>query len=164
MTKATKTCSKCKRTLPVTKFYLRGGPDARKKGREGQPYGHCTDCRLTKRNNNPHAYFIQLLGHVRRRARQRQLTYNLDADFLNELYKSQCGLCTVSGQPLTLLADGKGHKLTNASLDRIDNDKGYTRDNVRFVCWVVNIMRHNQRDDELLSWCYKIIKHNERKC
>jgi hypothetical protein len=141
------------------------GQPPEKMNREGQPYGFCLSCRRTKRNNNPHTYLLQLLSHARRRSRKKNLEYNLNLDFAKALLKKQQGVCSVSGQPLTLLADGKkGQKLSNLSLDRIDNSRGYTRDNVRFVCWVVNIMRHNQRDDQLLSWCYKIIEHNERKC
>ena len=157
----TKKCNKCKRTLSHDRFYIRRGADARKKNREGEPFGHCKDCRRVNRNNNPHTYFVQMLAHVRRRVREKKLDYDLNIDFLKRLYSKQGGGCPISGQPLTLLADGKGHKLTNASLDRINNDRGYTKDNVRMVCWIVNIMRHNQRDDQLLSWCYKIIEHQE---
>ena len=53
--------------------------------------------------------------------------------------------------------DGSGKKIaTNVSIDRINNKKGYTKNNVRLVCWCVNKMKHTMSDDELMLWVNRI--------
>lgn len=45
-----------------------------------------------------------------------------------------------------------------ASLDRVDSDKGYTLDNVRFVTWMVNCARADWNDSALVKMCRGVIK------
>lgn len=47
--------------------------------------------------------------------------------------------------------------LTNVTIDRIDSDKGYTRDNIRLVCKAANWMKNQMTDNELLQWAALII-------
>ena len=44
------------------------------------------------------------------------------------------------------------------SLDRIDSEKGYTEDNVRFVCWAVNQMKADRTDEEFKFWIETLYK------
>jgi hypothetical protein len=85
--------------------------------------------------------------------------FTLAASDLFDKWVSQKGLCALSGLPMTH-AMGEGIKRTNISVDRIDNLKGYTKDNTRLVCWIVNVMRHKMGDEELLMWCAAIIEFN----
>ena len=45
------------------------------------------------------------------------------------------------------------------SPDRIDSSKGYTKDNIQFVCNRVNAMKNNMNTEELLYFCKKIVEH-----
>ena len=69
------------------------------------------------------------------------------------------GVCSVSG--LKLYLDGGGFHAgdrhpRSPSLDRIDPKKGYTPDNVRIVCWQVNLARNNYGDEALFEMCRAI--------
>lgn len=48
------------------------------------------------------------------------------------------GFCEVTHLPFTLaLPEGRVQALS-PTIDRVDNDRGYTDDNVQIVCWVYN--------------------------
>lgn len=39
---------------------------------------------------------------------------------------------------------------TNCSLDRIDSAAGYTKGNVQLVCWIVNVMKQQLTNEQVL--------------
>jgi hypothetical protein len=63
-------------------------------------------------------------------------TFDIDFDFLVNLYNQQEGLCAYSGIPMTF---GKfAEKDWTMSLERKSTLKGYTRDNVHLICFEFN--------------------------
>lgn len=52
--------------------------------------------------------------------------------------------------------DGNGHKEFNASIDRINVDRGYTPQNVQLVAYRINIMRHTLSMDMFWWWVKNI--------
>ena len=50
-----------------------------------------------------------------------------------------------------------GSGRVNISIDRIDSSVGYVRGNVQFVCDVVNRMKQELIQEELLLWCKRIL-------
>jgi len=67
---------------------------------------------------------------------KRDLSYDIDFDFLVNLYNEQKGLCAYSGLPLQFgLTTEKSWVI---SLERKDSFKGYTKDNVCFICCEFN--------------------------
>lgn len=46
--------------------------------------------------------------------------------------------------------------MSNASLDRIDNSKGYLKGNVRFVSMMANLARSTFSDNELIRFCKSV--------
>lgn len=94
------------------------------------------------------------------RVRQRQtvdLPSDLTLDFLSDLWTSQGGICPLTGWALTLPKNTavwpQGPSPRNASLDRIDNDKGYVQGNVRFVAVMANLARHQFSDEQMIEFC-----------
>lgn len=76
------------------------------------------------------------------------------------LYHKQEGKCAISGVKLTHIRS-EGKVYTNISIDQIDPSKGYTLDNIQFVCFVVNMMKHTMTKEQLISWCKTIIENNK---
>ena len=87
------------------------------------------------------------------------LDFDITKEFIKELYLKQDGKCAISKIPMTYIA-GSGKHITNVSIDRIDSNKGYTKDNVQLVCSQVNMMKSDLTFDELLSFCKSIVENN----
>jgi len=83
---------------------------------------------------------ITILKDSAKRARNNGWEYNLDREYLVNLWKEQQGCCAVSGIKMDVASGTRENKNPyRASLDRIDNNKGYVKGNVRFTThWVNN--------------------------
>jgi hypothetical protein len=98
-----------------------------------------------------------IMRGVRQRARKTDVECEIDAEFLKMLLKKQNGLCAISKTPLTFLK-GQGHIPTNASVDRIDSGKGYTKDNVQLVAHQINTMKSNLSINQFIDWCELVLQ------
>jgi len=94
----------------------------------------------------------ELLRNMRKRAKQRNLP--IDDFTLEEIVDIiKNGKCAVTNRSFDHTVETKYKQCPFvASPDRIDNDKGYTRDNVRFVCYWVNRCRSNYDLDDFVNW------------
>lgn len=171
-----KTCNMCELTLPVTEFHKRAT------GRSGYmtTCKSCTSARSAIRYKEKKEH-IQEVGKKWREKQRNAVHGNFELYFKRlvkrvktisaedclDLFEKQNGLCAISGVPLTCIVGDLGeHPKTNASLDRIiHGDVGgqYTKDNVRLVCSIVNSMRLNQSDEELLWWSRQIYQQQKLK-
>ena len=80
------------------------------------------------------------------RAKRKKLKFSITEDYLKSIYPSD-GLCPVFGVKMEALGD----RLNSASLDRIDNDKGYEEGNVRWICMRANRVKGTATDEEILA-------------
>lgn len=83
---------------------------------------------------------------------------DIDVEYLRGLWDAQGGKCALSGitmilPPTTLAWERRTGDPWKASLDRIDNARGYFRDNVRFVTVIANVARQNFSDADLVKFC-----------
>lgn len=80
-----------------------------------------------------------MLNNCKNRAKKHNLPFDLDKEFI--LNKLEAGVCEITGIPFEIkINGGKGHKDNSfsPSVDRKDNTKGYTKDNIQIVCWIYN--------------------------
>jgi hypothetical protein len=61
------------------------------------------------------------------------------------MYLRQDGKCAITGMPIDLTTD--------ASVDRIDSMKGYTKDNIWWVKKEINLMKNNLSLEEFILLC-----------
>jgi hypothetical protein len=89
---------------------------------------------------------------ILKRAKQRKhQEFNINLKDLKKIWDTQKGKCYILGHDLILPDDKQiiNHNFL-ASLDRIDNSKGYIKNNVRFVCATINYAK-NKFDDIFLK-------------
>lgn len=80
---------------------------------------------------------------------RRELEFSISMDEAWALFEAQRGRCALSGEPI-----GFAHgKRQTASLDRIDNTRGYTSDNVQWVHKHVNRMKGTLNQERFLELC-----------
>lgn len=98
---------------------------------------------------------------VKSNAKRRGIPFNLSAEELYLKLEEQSFRCKISDVDI-VLCDNYRDQYTNqtASLDRIDNSKGYTLDNVQWVHKTVNIMRNKLSIQDFLEWCNLISRNN----
>lgn len=102
------------------------------------------------------------------RARQRAYKKgptNLTPSYLKELWEKQGGICPFTRWALLLPDSTNGWKNgahpKNASLDRINNDRGYVQGNVRFVSVMANAARGQFSDEALRQFCRAVALMDE---
>ncbi len=157
-----KTCSNCKITKTIDCFY------------KTQRGTKCKECFLEitrnyKREKRKDLEFRKTEGlkQKERRVRlwqntlihdskNRGLKNNLTVDDINELYNKQNGLCYWFGVPL--IPSNKSKYPQQPSLDRLDRDKGYVKDNVVLCCYSANIGR-NENDVNTWRTFVELIKN-----
>lgn len=81
-------------------------------------------------------------------ARKRGLVWEVTPEDLWELYNAQDRRCVYSGIHLD---HGR-----NASLDRIDNTKGYTVDNIQWVDKNINRMKSDFGEEAFINFCHRV--------
>ena len=95
------------------------------------------------RRINPLKFLAQ---GARRRARELGLACDIDATYLQNIWTGQCPILHV---PLMIgKKRGTISELNLASLDRLDNTKGYIKGNVHFVSFRANNIKSNARFEE----------------
>lgn len=101
------------------------------------------------------------LSKSKKRARAVNLDFNLDKEYLDHLfYETQKEKCDITSIPLLLIKEADVGTLKNtASIDRIDNSKGYIKGNVRFVCLGLNYLKNRRPDKEVFDLLDNILIH-----
>jgi hypothetical protein len=95
-------------------------------------------------------------------AKKRGLEFNIDIDYLYNLYLNQNKKCALTGVDINIVSTSVRVKyhLNTASLDRINSDVGYVIGNVRWLHKSINQLKSDLSDDDLIYMCNLIIKHN----
>ena len=94
---------------------------------------------------------------VKQRATKRQIDFDLTVEWFED--KLIEGKCEVSKIPFILDNYGEGwNKFYSPSVDRIDNDKGYTMENCRLVLFGFNAGKFTATDDDFAKLVYALVE------
>lgn len=101
------------------------------------------------------------IGSIKRSSNIRGIEFKLSKTFLYKLFLKQDQKCAISGVNIKFAEtyDDYISGANTCSLDRIDSNKAYTKNNVQWVHKTVNIMKSSLIDTEFIQWC-KIISTN----
>ena len=132
--------------------------------KEGQVRGVCRNCvtlqRSKKTSATPEAY-IRVLNTQLKSGRVKQgVDYELTTEDLIDLWEIQDGKCALSGVLMTHQRDGtygdRKQKDFNASIDRVNPQGPYVRENVQLVSARINTMKHTLSEDMFIWWVKNI--------
>ena len=90
-------------------------------------------------------------------AKQRQLEFNLTIEEAWELFVKQNKKCNLSDLPIEF-SRARNKFPQTASLDRVDNSKGYVKDNVQWLHKNINLMKHCFNEKYFIFLCNEITK------
>lgn len=107
-------------------------------------------------------------GNIKRGANgtkgRRELTFNISIEDAWELYLAQNKKCAISGLDIWFRNTDTQKHSTTASLDRINSDKGYTKDNVQWVHKDINRMKNSFNQEYFINLCKIITKNTAGGC
>lgn len=86
---------------------------------------------------------------------------DITTSFLMGMWIEQGGKCALTG--LEMNWGGGVADAMNVSIDRIDQGRGYFKDNVRLVCWCANSFRQKMSDQRLLEVAKALVQTLEAK-
>lgn len=102
----------------------------------------------------------KLLYNSRYRAKKAGLPHDLDLDWIME--KLEGGKCALTGLPLSYDRPKYARRSPwSPSLDRIDSNLGYTRDNVQIVCTAVNTLKSAATLNDLLLLSTALLRKHD---
>lgn len=104
-------------------------------------------------------YLIRTANRLKKFSIRKRLDFNLDTDYLKDLWETQKGICPYTGIKMELCRPISKNRIrrrvripNSASLDRIDSAKGYIKGNVEFVCYSVNLAKNDFTREEMLNF------------
>ncbi len=106
------------------------------------------------------------LSRIKSAARRRGIPFNLNVEFLNDICRKQNGKCALTGIFLSFPMTHKHSEMKqsyNASLDRKDSTKGYTKNNVQWVTKEVNMMKQKMTEKDFVDLCSQVLKFKSKK-
>lgn len=124
--------------------------------------GSTTQCRPCRNKQQRTGVGGTWFSRLVRDAHKRGYEVSVTPAQLNELFEKQGRRCALSGMELRRAAwRGDIHSPVNdtASLDRIDNTRGYVPGNVQWVHKRLNIMKLTMTQDEFVGWCRLVAEH-----
>lgn len=117
-------------------------------------------CSLTCSNSKLDEYssFRGFVSTAKRNAKNKKLEFDLDVDYIKQLWENQNGKCFYTGLPMLLAAHNhlKEFKPDYASLDRIDSSKGYIKGNVKFVCLSINYAKNSFSEEDFVGFLKRL--------
>jgi hypothetical protein len=98
----------------------------------------------------------------RAKSRKDGKVFNITVDDLIAIGEKQKWRCALTRKPLEFTRGGEyfGGKWANprsCSIDRIDSEKGYVKENIQLVLWAVNYMKSHLANDEFRMYA-KLVK------
>lgn len=160
-------CHCCGEYKEETEFSAKGGIDLVRNDRRAT----CKSCYTEKQrirflsldpDTKLHKCLNSRLLGAKDRATKHHIPFDLTLGYLQSLWNRQQGLCALSGIKMTYeLQVGRTH--TNVSIDKIDRNGGYVTGNIQLVCMACNQIKSDLTEDEMYSFCKKIVEHYENK-
>lgn len=95
--------------------------------------------------------------NLERNAIERKFNFDLTLEEAWDIFVRQDKKCALTGIEIQLTEP------KNASLDRIDSNKGYTKDNVQWVHLQINRMKWAMSDCNFQDWCEKVYRYKNEK-
>lgn len=155
----TKFCSKCDKKLNVSMFY---SDKCQSDGLQSLCITH-QKIKINKSNSNYLCAITKIFNDAKQNAKKRGINFQITKEDIEELFKKQNGKCAITEVQLTYSymterQEGDSHIInkTNMSIDRINNSKGYTKNNIHLICAVVNRIKHEMNLFELMFFAITV--------
>lgn len=107
----------------------------------------------SRKLNEGEAALNRIILRYKNGAKERNLEYTLLKPEIEDLLKRNCSFCNESPHAIS---KGKNGNYIYNGIDRIDNFKGYTINNVQTLCFQCNRAKMKLTNNEFLNWIQNI--------
>lgn len=116
----------------------------------------CEGCQSTEHRVN--MAFNYFLRYYKQGAQRRDLVFELSNEEFKELINSPCFYCN---RPPTerIVGDRLKQPITANGIDRLDNNKGYTKENSVSCCSICNYAKRSMSVEEYVQHCQQVANH-----
>lgn len=123
----------------------------------------CNACQRARQfqawSHDPRKFLSAVAASGKYRAKKKDLVWDIDTKWLIKLWEQQKGRCALSGVQLTHHRGTLENVNTNASLDRIRGNEGYTKFNTQLVAFRVNAMKSDMEEAQFVWWVKTLNSH-----
>ncbi len=162
LTTGTKLCIKCNNSYSISEF-------SRDKSNKSGLQTYCKKCSrsLIKRSTSTfdgyiNKIYLDLINNSKKI--KTPLEIDITIDDIKNIYHKQNGNCALSGLKMTfdtyMTNDNQIINRYNMSIDLINNNYGYKKNNIQLVCAMVHKMKNVYTNDEFIDMCKQINKFN----
>lgn len=104
--------------------------------------------------------FLNRIHGVYQRSKDKNLECNIDLEYIKNLWIFQNGRCAISSINMTYTLD-EGRSFSNVSIDRINSNLGYIKENIQLVCMSINQLKSDFDMETVYLICNSIIKNKK---
>lgn len=108
-------------------------------------------------------YLYSRLGGYKKTAKALNLPFDIDVNFLIELFHKQEGKCYYTNELMIYFHNQGKPQKNSISLDRKNPNDGYTKENVVFCTWLANNTKNMHTELEFYEYCKTILKIKEER-
>lgn len=116
----------------------------------------CAGKRISQKLRRPDASLKQIFGHYKRAAKNRKFSFALTFEDCRKLFSQPCYYCGTSPCCKTKRFHDSATFAYNG-LDRVDNARGYEKDNVVSCCKVCNMAKRALSVNDFISMCHRVV-------
>jgi hypothetical protein len=102
--------------------------------------------------SSPRRFLTDAVAHLRRSSRKKSIPFDIDLDYVDDIWKKQNGRCAISGVMLTY----KRRDLFGVRIYVIDEKKGYTKGNILLVCDGIKRLKRDMSDQDVRGFIEEI--------
>ena len=95
------------------------------------------------------------------RAEKRGYKWLLNYEVVKEIFSSSCAYCGMPPSNEYYINGNTKKTLVYSGIDRVDNNKGYTKSNVVACCKLCNAMKREMSTEKFISWAKKVASHRK---
>lgn len=152
-------CQQCYMDLPASAF-------ATDTQSENGVKNVCRYC--TRYRNSPalapslEQFATMMVNSIAKQCLRCKIECTLTADDIICLLNKQANKCAVTGFDMTTMpkiASVNNFAARNVTVERLDETKGYTVDNVRLVCAIFTLMKTKMTTDEMSTFCQSVSRN-----
>lgn len=101
--------------------------------------------------------FVKCLRSAKGRAIKYGYEFNLDREWAENVWTGKCSLTGIE-----FIVSPNRHTVYTPSIDRVDNTKGYIKDNCRFILFGINMLKYTSTDVDMYKLAAALVANKPK--